>query len=102
MLFKDYYFKPGVIIFNNYDISVNEELNEENSSLTEDMLQVEFKNDIILDVGWYSATKCFVVFVIKQYDWEKPMLRLEAYTYEDLENSLDRAMSLIKCSCCIS
>jgi hypothetical protein len=61
MLFKEYNFTPGIITFNNYDISVNEELNEEDYNLMEDMLQVEFKNNIILDVGWYSGVKCFVV-----------------------------------------
>lgn len=96
MLFKEYNFAPGSITFNNYDISSNEELNEENYSLTEDMLQVEFKNNIILDVGWYSGIKCFIVFVIKEYDWEKPMLRLEAHSYTELKSSLDKVMRLIR------
>lgn len=91
MLFKEYNFTPGIITFNDYDILAN----EENYNLTEDMLQVEFKNNIILDVGWYSGAKCFIVFVIKEYDWEKPMLRLEAHSYIELKNSLDKAMSLI-------
>lgn len=95
MLFKEYNFTPGIITFNNYDISVNEELNEENYNLTEDMLQVEFNNNITLDVGWYSGAKYFIVFVIKEYDWQKPMLRLEAHSYVELKNSLDKAMSLI-------
>jgi hypothetical protein len=84
------------LLFNNYDISANEELNEENYNLTEDMLQVEFNNNVTLDVGWYIGIKCFIVFVIKDYDWEKPMLRLEAHSYMELENSLDKAMNLIK------
>jgi hypothetical protein len=96
MLFKDYDFTPGIITFNNYDISVNEELNEENYNLTEDMLQVEFNNNVTLDAGWYTGIKCLIVFVIKDYDWEKPMLRLEAHSYMELENSLDEAMNLIK------
>lgn len=96
MLFKDYNFTPGIITFNNYDITFNEELNEEYDNLTEDMLQVEFKNNIILDVGWYSGVKSFIIFVIEEYEWEKPVLRLEAHSYRELKNSLDKAMNLIK------
>jgi hypothetical protein len=95
MLFKEYNFKSGRIIFNNYDISSNDKLTEENDNLTEDMLQVEFKNDIVLDVGWYSNIGCFIVFVIQKYDWDKPLLRLEAHSYSELKNSLDKAIALI-------
>lgn len=51
MLFKEYNFKSVRVNFNNYDISPKDELIEENDNLTEDMLQIEFKNDILLDVG---------------------------------------------------
>lgn len=60
------------------------------------MLQVEFNNNVTLDAGWYTGIKCLIVFVIKDYDWKKPMLRLEAHSYMELENSLDEAMNLIK------
>ena len=60
------------------------------------MLQVIFKNNIALDVGWYSGLACFIVFVIKQCDWESPLLRLEAHSYVELQSSLDIAMSFIK------
>lgn len=95
MLFKEFNFKSGRITFNNYDISPNDELIAENNNLTEDMLQVEFKNDLVLDVGWYSGIYCFLVFVIQKRDWENPLLRLEAYSYLELESSLSRAMDLI-------
>lgn len=95
-MFKEYDFSPGIIRFNNYDICSNEELNDDNINLTEDMLQVEFKNDIILDAGWYSGLESFIVFVIQQCNWENPLLRLEAHSYKELKDSLDNAMDLIK------
>lgn len=95
MLFKEYNFKSVRVNFNNYDISPKDELIEENDNLTEDMLQIEFKNDILLDVGWYLSIGCFIVFVIQNCDWDKPLLRLEAYSYSELKSSLDRAMDLI-------
>lgn len=54
-MFKEYDFSPGIVTFNNYDISIGDEINENNNNLTEDMLQVEFENNIVLDVGWYSG-----------------------------------------------
>ncbi|MBE6088438.1 MAG: hypothetical protein E7206_10430 [Clostridium beijerinckii] len=95
MLFKEYNFKSGRVNFNNYDISPKDELIEENDNLTEDMLQIEFKNDTLLDVGWYLSIGCFIVFVIQNCDWDKPLLRLEAHSYSELKSSLDRAMDLI-------
>jgi hypothetical protein len=48
IMFKEFDFSPGIVTFNNYDITKNEILNEENLNLTEDMLQVEYRNNIIL------------------------------------------------------
>ena len=100
ILFKEYDFSPGIVTFNDYDISIEDEINENNNNLTEDMLQVEFENNIILDVGWYSGIKCFIVFVIKNYDWEKPLLRLESNSYIELKISLDKAMIFIRKNLC--
>ena len=45
------------------------------NSLTEDLLQLEFKNkDIVVDLGWYGDSGknqgTFKIYVIKGSDWE--------------------------------
>lgn len=95
-MFKEYNFSPGIVIFNNYDIGVDDELNNDNINLTEDMLQVEFDNELLLDVGWYPGIEKFIVYVIKYCDWEHPILKIQSNSYNDLKASLDQAMNLIR------
>lgn len=95
-MFKEYNFSPGIVTFNNYDIDVCDKLDYDNINLTEDMLQVEFGDELVLDVGWYSAIDKFIVYVIKNCDWEKPVLKIQSDSYVDLKASLDQAMSLIR------
>ncbi|KTT04036.1 hypothetical protein [Pseudomonas rhizoryzae] len=45
-------------------------------ALKEDMLQVAYENDFLLDVGWYPSFNpdgCFDIRVIKDFDWESPL-----------------------------
>ncbi|WP_097027338.1 hypothetical protein [Clostridium peptidivorans] len=95
-MFKEYDFSPGKVIFNNYDIEESEVLDENNINLTEDMLQVKFGKNLVLDVGWYSGIGRFIVYIINQCDWEHPVLRAEAKSYHDLKIALDNAMILLK------
>lgn len=51
-------------------------LGEQLDALDEDLIQIEFPNQIIVDVGWYpshSPKGEFQVVLIKSYDWEKPV-----------------------------
>ncbi|GKX62765.1 hypothetical protein SOASR032_13340 [Pragia fontium] len=50
-------------------------------SLDEDLLQIEFSNGNIVDVGWYPAFDEqgeFVIYIIKDNNWDTPHLRLTA------------------------
>lgn len=62
--------------------------------LCEDMLQVEFPDNILLDVGYYSGI--FRIYVIKNYSWENPIMQ---YTYKHAEKSelyINDALKFIK------
>ena len=55
--------------------------------LRQDLIQVEYKNrNLIIDVGWYpdfNPEGQFVIQVIKNQDWEQPVLRREAFSVEE-------------------
>lgn len=63
------------------DISfLTEEFNSKDQVdyLKEDMLQIEFPEDILFDVGWrpsFDEEGAFYVSVIKGLDWESPILQ---------------------------
>lgn len=58
-------FKSGIVMHIENDFS--------NETLREDMLQVTFPENYILDVGWYGTMKGFIIFIIKNNDWENPI-----------------------------
>jgi hypothetical protein len=68
----------GIILQNNFDgINENVPLQNQLSLMAEDMLQIEFENDLILDVGWYfrsAAGGYFITYVIKDCDWDNPII----------------------------
>lgn len=48
-------------------------LNKQIDILKEDMLQVEFPDGYILDVGWrpsFDVNGSFYIYLIKDFDWE--------------------------------
>lgn len=38
----------------------------------EDLLQVRYKNDILIDLGWYKSAACFIIYVIEFRNWHNP------------------------------
>lgn len=53
-MFTDEDFIPGKIVLNDFTfIDRIKTLKEQLDYLTEDMIQVEFDNNIVLDIGWY-------------------------------------------------
>ncbi|PZD93130.1 hypothetical protein DNH61_24675 [Paenibacillus sambharensis] len=94
-MFENFEFKPGKITYNPYKLSPEDLTDLE--WVTEDMVQIEYPNSYILDVGWYGdASKGngkFVVYIIKEKNWEQPVYREEHKTLEDL---YERMKGIIK------
>lgn len=67
--------------------------------LKEDMLQVEFAGGLLLDVGWYpefDAKGDFRINVIRNFDWDQPVLALTAHETAELVEKLDIAQNAIE------
>ena len=100
-MFENYDFKPGYVTYNPYKLSPNDMTDLK--YLSEDMLQVEYPNSYILDVGWYGKFQTlngvFIIQIIKDTDWEKPIL-IEEYKsvtelYEGMKIAIDRIKKLL-------
>lgn len=59
-MFSDIDFLSGVIRFECY-------------GLEEDMLQVDYPNNYVLDVGWYGDK--FIIYIIRDYEWGVPVVK---------------------------
>ncbi len=54
----------------------------------EDLLQVVYPNNILLDVGWYAATKAYHIYVIVHDDWEHPKITIKTTDKKELYQQL--------------
>lgn len=67
-------------------------------SLKEDMLQVEYPENILLDVGWYPSFDpegTFQVRVVKDFQWDVPEAIFFAKTIGDLALEIAKAQGFI-------
>ena len=67
--------------------------------LKEDMLQVEYGNDLLIDAGWYPSFDIngrFQVRVIEDHHWESPLILLAANTITELLSKLRAAQNIVK------
>ena len=63
--------------------------------LKEDLVQVEFPNGRILDVGWFpsfQAEGAFSISVIKGGDWENPIGKWNSRTWLEFSETLSEAV----------
>ena len=74
-------FGTGEIIF--LDITQNE-----------DMLQVEYPNCVLLDMGWYQDR--YIISVIHNFDWANPVQQYETTETNQLPKLLTEAVRLVE------
>ena len=55
----------------------------------EDMLQVEYPNGFLLDMGWYQDR--YIISIIQNFDWTHPVKRYEAADRDQLPALLTEA-----------
>ena len=85
--FENIDFKKGVIKHIKADFS--------QESLCEDMLQVAYPNDYLLDVGWYGSHNGFIIYIIKNQDWDKPVLKTHK-SKQNLQEAVTCAVEMIE------
>ena len=66
--------------------------------LSEDMLQIEYPGGYILDLGWYGSSNGYIIYIIKDKNWETPVKKVHTGFYslkEVLKNAVDFITSLL-------
>ena len=60
----------------------------------EDMLQVEYPNGFLLDMGWYQDR--YIISVIHNFDWANPVQQYETTETNQLPKLLAEAVRLVE------
>lgn len=60
----------------------------------EDMLQVEYPNGFLLDMGWYQDR--YIILVIHNFDWTHPVQQYETAERNQLPKLLTEAVRLVE------
>lgn len=69
-------FHNGTIAFSDLYVDLNIPAYQQSDKLKEDLLQITYPNNILIDMGWYpsfSPEGSFRTLIIKDYDWENPV-----------------------------
>lgn len=77
MVFEEISFYPGNVTYEDFNIDLNKPLDYEDDGLKEDMFKVQYPDNFILDIGWYDGVNNFIIYVIKDFDWDNPVIRTE-------------------------
>ncbi len=93
----DVNFKGGKIVYDSFDIDFTIPVEEQIYELQEDLLQVQYNNSFILDLGWYPELNpdgYFKISVIKDSDWLVPLYQKET-DLKKLKQELQEAILFI-------
>ncbi|KMT53274.1 hypothetical protein [Pseudomonas fildesensis] len=84
-------FLQGRVTYDELSLLQNLGIEHQLNDLKEDMLQVEYPDGFLLDVGWYPSFDIkgnFNIKIIKDYQWESPTLTLTAHSIDTLNKAL--------------
>ena len=91
--------KSGKITYNEFRIHFDIPFSEQLDSLLEDLVQIEYEDGYLIDLGWYpefDAAGRFIVQLIKDYNWEKPIYIQKSRDVKQLKEILVNAINRIK------
>lgn len=94
----DLTFIKGKIVHDDLSPLKNIDPANQTDLLKEDMLQVEYPGEFLLDVGWYPSfdiTGSFQIRAIKEYDWDTPLFFAKAKTTQLLIKKMMVAQNFI-------
>ena len=76
-----------------FDIDPDVPLSDQIPALKENMVQIVYENNYTLDVGWYGGINgAFVVVIVKDYDWDNPIIKEESTDLDGLKTSLEKCI----------
>lgn len=97
-------FSPGRVVYEDWVIQSDLALREQLLNLKEDLLQVEFTQNLVLDVGWFPSFDPqgkFQIRLVHNFDWEQPVFLAETQELDELVTVLAKAVILSRDFHCI-
>ena len=97
-MIKDIDFKKGKITYNDFNIDSKIPFKNQEFSFKEDILQVNYPQGYLLDVGWYpefNPKGKFTIYIIKNCDWSNPIAIKKTKSLETLKKILLEFIDLI-------
>ncbi|MCA9596053.1 MAG: hypothetical protein KC776_22215 [Myxococcales bacterium] len=91
----DFAFGSGIVRYCDWRITPELPLQAQLAALKEDLIQVEYGDSVMVDVGWYpqgDPTGEFVVYVIAERKWNDPVAAFRASTVERLSVAVAEAV----------
>ncbi|WP_186578377.1 hypothetical protein [Aquibacillus kalidii] len=95
-MFENVNFTPGQITYNDFFIDLNKPLDFIADGLKEDMFQVTYPKNLILDIGWYSGVEKFIIFIVKDDDWENPIKKIFCDDFNELSNNVEECTGYLR------
>lgn len=89
----------GNVKYDNFNIDFTEPFEEQEENLLEDLFQIEFPNNYLIDLGWYPEYEIngkIVLTLIKNYDWKNPIYKYAGVSENELKKSYEIALDIIK------
>jgi hypothetical protein len=100
MTLKNIDFKTGIVTYDGFEVNPLIPYEQQTTNLEQDLLQVSYLEDkYIIDIGWgpdYDPEGSFVIRIIKDCDWDKPLYEKETRSFPELENYLQECINLIE------
>lgn len=87
------YILDGIVTYNDFDIDENISFKDQEFFYKEDMLQISFDTQYVLDVGWYpefQPTGSFLVQGIQNCDWTNPIIVIKCKTLKELKTAIEQ------------
>lgn len=101
-MFKKLDFSPGEVEHDSFDINYELPLVDQIDWLTEHLFQVNYDDEYILDIGWYSSLSSpgkFRIAVVKDFNWSNPIFSKECSRLGELDCYVQEGVNLIKSFC---
>lgn len=88
-----------VLLWDLWFLDQSQPLLEQVDCLKEDLAQVAYENEVLLDIGWYpefSDAGGFVIRVVKQINWDEPLFIDSNKTVDGFLSALKEAILIAK------
>lgn len=88
----------GVIEYDDFFVNPDIPFEKQLHAYKEDMLQISFGKNFLIDVGYYPEMDpkgCFVVYAIQGYDWINPLVEIECRSLSELKKTIEETAALL-------